>query len=154
MVAVAGRADVAPGTVLYHYPTPDTLADAVADRFIEEADWPEVPQIPAHTSLEERVELLLDTVYAMYETGRPTAAIYRKSPDHPAVMKLRSVWDDQLSHTISKVLGSYVTDEDKPVISAILEGPFLSTLFRYGIHEDQLHDAASRLIVAWLKSAS
>lgn len=153
MVAVARGADVASGTVLYHYPEPDALADAVADRWIEETDWPQVPRIPADTSLEERVDLLLDTVYAMYETARPAAAVYRKSPQHPAVRKLQAAWDDQLSVTIGNALGSHVNDEDKPMVSAILEGPFLSTLVRYGISEDHLQDAASRLIVAWLKSA-
>ena len=152
MVAVARRADVASGTVLYHYPEPETLADAVADRWIDQTDWPEVPPIPADTSLEERVDLLLDTVYAMYETARPAADVYRKSPDHPAVSKLQSAWDDQISETISSVLGGHVSDADRPMISAILEGPFLSTLIRYGIQEDQLQGAASRLIVAWLKS--
>lgn len=153
MVAVARRADVASGTVLYHYPEPEALADAVADRWIEEADWPGVPRIPADTPLEQRVDLLLDTVYAMYETARPAAEVYRKSPEHPAVRKLQSVWDDRLSQTISDALGSLVSDDDKSMISAILEGPFLSTLIWYGIQEDQIQDSASRLIVAWLKSA-
>lgn len=153
MVAVARRADVASGTVLYHYPEPEALADAVADRWIEEADWPGVPRIPADTPLEQRVDLLLDTVYAMYETARPAAEVYRKSPEHPAVRKLQSVWDDRLSQTISDALGSLVSDHDKSMISAILEGPFLSTLIWYGIQEDQIQDSASRLIVAWLKSA-
>ena len=153
MVAVARRADVASGTVLYHYPEPDALADAVADRWIEEADWPEVPPIPTDTPVEQRVDLLLDTVYAMYEAARPATEVYRKSPEHPAVRKLQRVWDDRLSQTISDALGSLASDEDKPMVSAILGGPFLSTLIRYGIHEDQIQDSASRLIVAWLKSA-
>lgn len=152
MVAVARRADVASGTVLYHYPEPETLAEAVADRWIEETDWPEVAPIPAETSLEERVDLLLDIVYAMYDTARPVAEVYRRSADHPAVRKLQSVWDDQVSQVITDALGRHVGDSDKPMISAILEGPFLSTLVRYGIREDQLQAAASRLIVAWLKS--
>ena len=154
MVAVARRANVAPGTVLYHYPEPEALAEAVADRLIEEVDWPEVHQIAEDTALEERVDLLLDTVYAMYETARPAADVYRKSPEHPAVRKLQSVWDSQMSRTIAYALGSHVIDEDKPMISAILEGPFLSSLLRRGVHEDQIQESASRLIVAWLKSAN
>ena len=80
MVAVARRADVASGTVLYHYPEPDALADAFADRFIEETDWPEVPELPGGISLERRVDLLIDTVYAMYETGGPAAAAIYRTP--------------------------------------------------------------------------
>ena len=154
MVAVARRADVASGTVLYHYPKPEALADAVAERWIEEADWPEVPQIPADTPVEKRVDLLLDIVYVMYEIARPVGEVYWKSPEHPAVRKLQGVWDDRLRQTISDALGSHVSDEDKPMLSAILEGPFLSALTRYGINEDQIQGAASRLIVAWIQSAN
>ncbi len=153
MAAVARRADVAPGTVLYHYPDPGALADAVAERWIEEADFPEVPQIPGETSLQGRVRLLLDTVYAMYETANAVAEVYTKSPHHPAMRRLQGVWDDQLGRAISDALGSDVIDEDKPMISAILEGQFLSSLIRHGVHEDQIQDSAHRLIVAWLRSA-
>lgn len=154
MVAVARRADVAPGTVLYHYPEPEALADAVADRLIEETDWPKVPQLSEDTSLEKRVDLLLDIVYAMYETARPVSEVFEKSPQHPAMRKLQSVWDDQVSQIITDALGSRVVDEDKPMISAILQGVFLSSLIRHGIHEEQIQNSASRLIVAWLKSAN
>ncbi len=154
MVSVARRADVASGTVLYHYPEPEVLADAVAERWIKEADWPEVPQIPADTSLEERVDLLLETVYAMYETARPASEVYNKSPQHPVMRKVQNVWDGQVSQTITDALASHVIDDDKAMISAILEGPFLSSLIRHGINEDQIQDSASRLIVAWLKSAN
>lgn len=153
MVAVARLADVASGTVLYHYPEPEALADAVADRLIEEADWPQVPQIPEDTSLEERVKVLLDAVYAMYETARPISEISKRSPQHPAMRKLQSAWDDQVSQTIIAALGNHVIVEDKRMISAILEGPFLSSLIRHGIQEEQIQDSANRLIVAWLKSA-
>lgn len=154
MAAVARRADVASGTVLYHYPEPEALADAVADRLIEEAAWPEVPQIPDETSLDTRVKLLLDIVYAMYETARPVSEISKKSPQHPAMKKLQGAWDDQVSETIADVLGSRVMDEDKPMISAILEGPFLSSLIRHGVNEEQIQKSAGRLIVAWLESAN
>ena len=154
MAAVARRADVASGTVLYHYPEPEALADAVANRLIEEAAWPEVPQIPDETSLDTRVRLLLDLVYAMYETARPVSEISKKSPQHPAMRKLQGAWDDQVSQTITDALGSRVKDEDKPMISAILEGPFLSSLIRHGANEEQIKESAGRLIVAWLESAS
>ncbi len=153
MVAVARRADVASGTVLYHYPDPEGLADAVAERWIEEADWPEVPQMREDGSLKERVDLLLDTINAMWETARPASEVYNKSPRHPAMRKLQNVWDHQVSQAVTNALGSHVMDEDKPMISAILEGQFLSSLIRHGIHRDQIQHSASRLIVAWLKSA-
>lgn len=129
MVAIARRADVASGTVLYHYPEPETLAEAVADRLIEEADWPEVPQVSEDMSLETRVELLVETVYAMYETARPASDIYNKSPQHPVMRKVQGVWDGQVRKTITDALGNYVVDDDKPMISAILEGHFYRASF-------------------------
>lgn len=154
MAAVARRADVASGTVLYHYRDPQALADAVADRLIDGTDWPSVPRLPEDTSVKKRVDLLLDIVYAMYETARPVSEVSKKSPHHPAMRKLQSAWDKQVSRTIGDVLGAHVVDEDKPLISAVLEGPFLSSLIRHGVHEDQIRNTASRLIVAWLESAN
>ena len=153
MVAVARRADVASGTVLYHYPDPEALADAVAERWIDEADWPQVPPMQGDMTLEMRVDLLLDTVYAMYETARPASQVFANSPLHPAVGKLRGVWDAQMSQTIAVALGGRVGDGDKPIVSAILEGPFLSSLIRHGVPEGQIRASASRLIVALLESA-
>lgn len=150
MLAVARRADVASGTVLYHYPDPEMLADAVVDMWVEEADWPEVPEVAEDLSLEERVDVLLKTVFEMYDGDETAARIYMRNPQHPAMRRARRFWDERLEDVILSTLGSHITEGDKPVISAVVGAHFLATLVRHGIHEDQLGETVSRLMVAWL----
>ncbi len=152
MVAVAKRADVASGTVLYHYPEPELLAEAVVDMWIEEADLPEPAIVTGDLSIQERSDLLADTLLDMYDRDHPAAPIYLKDPQHPAMRKLLGYWDDRLSHVVDAALGTHMKETDRPVIAAIIGGQFLASLSRHGISENELSSTVSRLIAAWLTS--
>lgn len=152
MLAVARRADVASGTVLYHYPEPEMLADAVVDMWIEGADLPEVPEVEAGLSLEARVELLIGTVFQMYDGDETAARIFLRNPRHPAMRRAEAFWNGRLAEVIGATLGSHLTEADKPVIATILGGHFVAGLHRRGIPEDQLGETVARLIVAWLET--
>lgn len=152
MLAVAKRADVASGTVLYHYPKPEDLADAVVDMWMEEADLPDTPDVPESLTLQERADLLVETVFEMYDDDHPAARIYPRSPEHPAMRRLLRFWDDELNTMIGSILGDYLDEADRPLIAAIFGGQFLANLGRRGIQGDELRRAVSRLTVAWLTS--
>ena len=152
MLAVARRADVASGTVLYHYPEPEALADNVVNMWIEEADLPEVPEVPDEPSLQKRAALLVNTVFEMYDEDHPAATIYLSNPQHPAMRKLQGFWDERLDEVLSTTLGPHLKEPDKPIITAIIGGQFLSSLARRGIQGNELGQTVSRLIAAWLTS--
>ena len=152
MLAVARRADVASGTVLYHYPEPEALADAVVNMWIEEADLPEVPEVPDEPSLQKRAALLVNTVFEMYDEDHPAANIYLRNPQHPAMRKLQRYWDERLGEVVSSTLGTHLQEADRPVITAIIGGQFLASLARRGIQGNELGETVSRLIAAWLTS--
>jgi AcrR family transcriptional regulator len=152
MLAVARRAHVASGTVLYHYPEPRALADAVVNMWIEEANLPDAPEVPNDLSLQKRADLLVSTVFEMLDEDHPAAHIYQRSPQHPAMKKLQHFWDERLSVVASSTLGTYMSEADRPVIAAIIGGQFLANLARRGIPTSELGETVSRLIAAWLTS--
>ena len=152
MLAVARRADVASGTVFYHYPEPEALADAVVNMWIEEAGLPDAPEVPNDLSLRERADLLVSIVFEMYDDGHPAANIYLRNPQHPAMRKLQRFWDERLSEVISSTLGTHLKEADRPLITAIIGGQFLGSLARRGIQGNELGETVSRLIAAWLTS--
>lgn len=151
MLAVARRADVASGTVLYHYPNPETLADAVVDMWIEGADLPDPPEVRDDLSLDERSDLLVSTVFEMYDEDHPAAHIYLRNPQHAAIRRLQHYWDERLADVVNTALGTHLRETDKPVIAALIGGQFLASLSRRGIHGDELAETMSRLIAGWLK---
>jgi len=153
MLAVARRADVASGTVLYHYPEPETLADAVVNMWIKEADLPDVPEVANDLSLQQRSDLLVNTVFEMYDEDHPAASIYLRNPRHPAMRELQQFWDKKLDDVISSTLGRYLKEADRPVVTVLIGGQFLASLERRGIQESQLGRTISRLITAWLTTS-
>jgi len=152
MLAVARRAHVASGTVLYHYPRPTELADAVVDMWIEEANLPDTPEVPEDLSLQKRADLLVATVFEMLDEDHPAAHVYQRSPQHPAIRKLQHFWDESLSEVASATLGTYMDEADRPIVAAIIGGQFLANLTRRGVPMSELGKTVSRLIAAWLTS--
>lgn len=152
MLAVARRAHVASGTVLYHYPEPRALADAVVNMWIEEANLPDAPEVPDDLTLQKRADLLVSTVFEMLDEDHPAAHVYLRSPQHPAMKELQHFWDQRLSEVASSTLGTYMSEADRPVIAAIIGGQFLANLVRRGIPRGELGETVSRLIAAWLTS--
>lgn len=152
MLAVARRAHVASGTVLYHYPEPRGLADAVVNMWIEEANLPDAPEVADDLSLRKRADLLVSTVFEMLDEDHPAAHVYLRSPQHPAMRVLQHFWDERLSEVASSTLGTYMNEADRPVIAAIIGGQFLANLVRRGIPRSELGETVSRLIAAWLMS--
>ena len=150
MLAVARTADVASGTVLYHYPDPESLAHAVVQMWIEEADLPDPPRVPNDLALPERADLLVTTVFEMNDADHPAASIYLRNPQHPAMRELQGYWDEKLADVIDATLGDYLEGSDKQVVAAIVGGQFLANLARRGIRGDELLGTASHLIAAWL----
>ena len=152
MLAVARRADVASGTVLYHYPESEALADAVVNMWIEEAELPDPPEVRDDLALPQKADLLVSTVFEMYDEDHPAANIYLRNPQHPAMSKLQRFWEERLDEVVSSSLGTHLQEADKPLVMAIIGGQFLSNLARRGIPENELQETVSRLITAWITS--
>lgn len=151
MQAVARRADVAPGTVLYHYPTPEDLAEAVIEVWIRDLEMPEPDLVDPDADLDERIKTLVDAVFALYERSDWTYKIYQKSPNHPSFAKGFEMWERSLGGLMLAALGDRAGNaETMSVVSVLIDPGFRGTLLSRGLDETATREAATRLILGWL----
>ena len=158
MQAVARRADVAAGTVLYHYPTPDDLAEAVIDQWVKDLEMPGSDLIDPGADLEERITVLVDVVFGLYERSDWTYKIYQKSPNHPSFAKGFELWQASLSGLMAAALGDRALGDrmtnsaTTSVVSVLIDPGFRGTLLSRGLEETAARDATTKLILGWLEA--
>ncbi len=151
MQAVARRADVAPGTVLYHYPTPEDLADAVVETWIDEIGMPTTDDIDSGADLQTRISTLIGLLYEMYESSEWAYKIYQKSPNHPSLVKSNQMWEENLGAMLFKAIGERAMDpEAVQVVSVLIDPGFRGTLLSRGMSPERAVEAATQMTLDWL----
>lgn len=151
MQAVARRADVAPGTVLYHYPTPEELADAVIEMWVKDMEMPTPDVVDPSAPLEDRVRSLVTEVFGLFDRGESAYQIYRLSPEHPSMEKGRVMWEDAVGGMMANALGERMADPQiMQVVSVLIDPGFRGTLISRGMDNTGATEAATKLILAWL----
>lgn len=151
MQAVARRAEVAPGTVLYHYPTPEALADAVVDSWIETMEPPSADQIDPEASLSDRISILVKSLYELYERTGHLYRVYQKSPGHPSLVRANEWWEQNVGEMLSRAMGERVKDaESMSVVSVLINPGFKGTLLSSGIEPARAVEIASKMALSWL----
>lgn len=151
MNAVARRADVAPGTVLYHYETPEELAQAVIDGWIESFVPPSVDSIDTDDPLEERMSTLVRELYALYERTGWAYRVYQKSPNHPVLEKANQWWDRNVRAMMMRALGDRASGEETMKVISVLVNPgFRGTLIGTGLDSDRVVEIATEMAIDWL----
>jgi AcrR family transcriptional regulator len=151
MQAIARRADVAPGTVLYHYPDPDDLAEVVVQSMYQRYAAPSVDSIPADQPIEVRVGTLIGELYSVYDRTGEAYRIYEKSHDHPAMRKANSDWERTVGEMMMRALGDRAGDREAVAIVSVLVNPgFRGNLLAAGFSAERAVEAATRLALAWL----
>ena len=152
MQAVARRADVAPGTVLYHFPAPDDLAEAVIERWLVEMDAPSPELIREEDPLDVRLDRLAAELFDLYERSEPAYRIYAKSPRHPLLVRYETQWFDNVGRMIARALGDRATDpEALQVVGALLHPGFRGMLLEVGFQRERASKLAAELALGWLK---
>lgn len=152
MQAVARRADVAPGTVLYHYPTPDDLTEAVVETWIRDMEAPNPDAIDAAAPPEDRVADLVRELYGLYERSEQAYQIYRKSPRHTVLRRYEEWWYENANQMMAKAIGEKASDtESVQVVSVLVDPGFRGNLIMTGITPERAEEIATRLILSWLR---
>lgn len=151
MQAVARRAEVAPGTVLYHYPTPDDLVEATVERWIDEMKAPSPNAIDANAPLEDRIRSLVIELYGLYERSDYAYRIYSKSPNHPVLKRYETWWYDNVNQMMGLALGERAGEpETMQVVSVLVNPGFRGTLVMTGITPERSVEIATALVLSWL----
>ncbi len=151
MQGVARRADVAPGTVLYHYPMPEDLAQAVVDSWIAEMRMPTPESIDPRAPLEQRVHTLVEELYGLYERSEDAYQVYMKSGHHPVMARANELWETNVGEMLGRALGERVNEPKALQVVASLVSPgFRGTLLMNGLSAGQSVGVATDLVVGWL----
>jgi AcrR family transcriptional regulator len=151
MQAVARRAEVAPGTVLYHYPTPDDLVEAAVERWIVEMEAPSPEAIDPDAPLQDRVRALVLELFGLYERSEYAYRIYSKSPGHPVLKRYEKWWYDNVNQMMTRALGDLATEpEAMKVVSVLVNPGFRGTLLSTGVTPERSVDISTHLVLSWL----
>lgn len=151
MQAVARRAEVASGTVLYHYPDPDDLAEVAIRSLYERYRPPSPDLIPDDAPLEERITVLVGELFGLYQRSYEGYLIMQKSADHPALQQANARWEQTVEAMIGRALGPEVRDDEtRAVLAALIDPGFRGTLIANGVEADRAASVAATLIVRWL----
>lgn len=150
MQAVARRADVAPGTVLYHYPTPDDLTRAVVDTWVAEMQMPTPESIDPAASLGERVRTLVEELYGLFERSEAAYQIYAKSPQHPVLARAEEAWQRNVAEMMERALAGIDHARVFPVVGALVDPGFRGILLRNGMSPEEAATTAVELALGWL----
>ena len=152
MQAVARRAEVAPGTVLNHFPHPDQLVRAVIAKWSEEIVLPSPADIDSESPLGERLRTLFTSVYRLYEQ---TGAVYEAigGSTHPAVAESVGAWEATLGEMLGRALGDDAAQEDAiGIVSAFLD-PRWWELLAANLPDYDLAEIAASMAAHWIEGS-
>ncbi|MGI9610389.1 MAG: TetR/AcrR family transcriptional regulator [Acidimicrobiia bacterium] len=146
MQSVARRADVAAGTVLYHYPTPNELVAATLEQWMELIDPPAPSTIDATAPPNLRVRQLVRALYDFYVRSGWAYQIYEKSPNNPIMAAARDDWDRSFEELMTVALGEHAAQPDAlRLISIFVDPAFHNLLLSRGLDQDEAVDLATML---------
>lgn len=152
MQEVARRADVAPGTVLHHFPDPNRLAEEVVAHLMASLELPSPSVFEGVDRRETRVDLLVHGVYGFYERSQPWVAMFLRERDKvPALAEGEATVKAAIADLVAMALGSDESDpEVRSVVGAAVDPGFLEALMRSGFSCAQATRVAAGMVRAWL----
>lgn len=151
MQAIARRADVAPGTVLYHYPDPAELAADVIARRIEEVEFPTAQDVRVDAPVRQRIEWLTREMFRVYAATDLEYRTWTRSREHPVMRRYERWYSDAYAALLAAALGQgHSRARDFQVISALIDPGFRASLLARSIPEEEAAATAAHLAATWL----
>jgi AcrR family transcriptional regulator len=151
MPEVARRADVAPGTVLNHFSSPDELAKAVVDELVGSLRLPLPGTLLGLGTTIERVARLTRELFAFYERSNSWYQVYAREPGIPAWTDAEATFYRDFDGLVRAALGEDSSAASVTTVSAVLGGGFYSTLRSQGLPADDVADLVIDLLGPWLE---
>ena len=155
MQSIARRADVAPGTVIYHYPDADELAEEVIAERREAMAFPTMEGLDGQAPLGQRIEWLTRELFRVYGGTELEYHAWMLSRDHPVMRHYEQWYDEAYTAALTAALGPDHGDlRAFQVVSALVDPGFRGSLITRGLsHEDAVTETV-RLVLAWLGARS
>jgi AcrR family transcriptional regulator len=154
MQMVARRADVAPGTVLNHFPDPDDLVRAVIFKWTEEVQLPGPDDIDADAPLAERLRALFTAVYGLYARTGWIYQIMHTSADHPVLVEATRGWEASSGEMMNRALGTAAGRADNLRIVATFIDPRVWDVFSSnGMPLERIAEMASIMTHHWIEQS-
>lgn len=151
MQSIARRADVAAGTVLYHYPDPDALADEVIAERREAMALPTVDALAPDATLPERIGRLTAELFRVYEGTDLEYQAYSRSREHPVMRRYEQWYQQTYGAALAAALGPEHADPRAfQVVSALIDPGFRAGLLERGLSQQDAVRETVVLVLAWL----
>ena len=152
MLQVARRADVAPGTVLNHFPSSDDLAGAVADHLMGELEVPGPEIFAGLETVGDRIRRLARELAEFYRRSEPWYRIrVREGGRIPAWADAEQRFFVGIGGLMAAALGELADDPRiELATSTLLDPGVLSGLCAHGLTPPEAGEFAADILLAWL----
>lgn len=163
MQEVARRADVAPGTVLNHFATPDALAEAVVSELVRTLEAPssEIFEGVEGGDVAARLRALSRSLARFFERAEPWFHVHEREHEHVAAFAEGARgFDERVEGLIREALGEGhgargAAHRARAVSAArsLMSPPvFRGLRERDGLTTEAAADLVTEILVAWLEN--
>ena len=156
MQEVARRADVAAGTVLYHFPTTDDLAREVIEQLKKDLRMPTEEIFVGASTLGERLGRYVHGMFGLLERSEEWYRIYAREKDQVDALVSAEVefWQDMMT-LIAMALGPRAGDQRAvAVVSALTDPSVLDSLRQRGFSTSEASDIVAEMLRGWFEVSS
>jgi len=154
--AVAAAADVAPGTVRNHFPTPVDLAAAAAQSILSDNGMPDEATFADLATPADRVARLAVDLAGFFErTASWWGVIQRDRALAAAWSSLEARYYEDLGRLAAAALSSDCRDADPTTVATVVNvvgGPLYFALRGAGLSSDNAVDLECSLLLPWLET--
>jgi AcrR family transcriptional regulator len=152
MQDVAHKADVAPGTVLNHFPAPDDLVAAALVHLTDVLEVPTEEIFAGLDTVEQRTAKLVRELAAFYERSNPWYRIYEQDKDRVKALTEGEARFRGTVDTLVKMALDHLSTDDRTVaiVTALINPSMFGVLRARGLSMEAAADLVVDLLLLWL----
>ena len=151
---IADRAEVAVGTVYYHFPTFDELIPACSSLGVQLAQPPTPDIFRGLRSKRSRIETLVRELFAYYVRARGGLHnVFREKDQIPALGRLAAETEERMRALVLAALGARSAPQQVDLVQALLDFRVWESMIERGIGKEASVTAMTHLIECAMKTA-
>jgi AcrR family transcriptional regulator len=148
LTAIADRADVARGTVIYHFGAADQLLGEALDLLLERLELPDEHVLDAVIGRDARIKAFVDAMIAFQERSAPYWTTFDSEMSRPALQQREEKYWAAFERLLAIALGPELADDARAgaVIVSLSHPATAGTFFWAYERAGGSRDAARRMI--------